>query len=128
MIPPSAMAQMYSPSTSFQSLLANISAVPRPPPQVQSSKPLMVPDNVISSPPTSPTVGLSLVTGGVSSPSSHQQPPQQPSPPQVSQRSDTPPEDRRSSSIAALRLKAREHELKLEMLRQNGHAHTDILS
>lgn len=38
----------------------------------------------------------------------------------------TPPEDRRTSSIAALRLKAREHELKLEMLRQNGH--NDVLS
>lgn len=126
MISPSAMAGMYSPSTSFQSLLANISAVPRPPPQVQSPKQLVVPDNVISSPPTSPTVGLSLVTGGVVSPSSHQA--QQPSPPHGPQRSDTPPEDRRSSSIAALRLKAREHEMKLEMLRQNGHAHTDILS
>lgn len=33
----------------------------------------------------------------------------------------SPPEvDRRSSSIAALRLKAREHELRLEMMRQNG--------
>ncbi|XP_018569657.1 homeobox protein aristaless-like isoform X1 [Anoplophora glabripennis] len=33
----------------------------------------------------------------------------------------TPPDvDRRSSSIASLRLKAREHELRLEMLRQNG--------
>jgi len=33
--------------------------------------------------------------------------------------------DRRSSSIAALRLKAREHELRLEMMRKNG---TDLLS
>lgn len=32
-----------------------------------------------------------------------------------------PPEvDRRSSSIASLRLKAREHELRLEMMRQSG--------
>lgn len=38
----------------------------------------------------------------------------------------SPNDDRRSSSIAALRLKAREHELRLEMLRQNGHA--DVLS
>lgn len=36
-------------------------------------------------------------------------------------------DDRRSSSIAALRLKAREHELRLEMLRKNGH-NNDILS
>ena len=33
--------------------------------------------------------------------------------------------DRRSSSIAALRLKAREHELRLEMMRKNG---TDLLN
>ena len=33
--------------------------------------------------------------------------------------------DRRSSSIATLRLKAREHELRLEMIRKNG---TDLLS
>lgn len=39
----------------------------------------------------------------------------------------SPTDDRRSSSIAALRLKAREHELRLEMLRQNGHA-PDIIS
>lgn len=40
--------------------------------------------------------------------------------------SSTQPDDRRTSSIAALRLKAREHELRLEMLRQNGHG--DIIS
>lgn len=39
----------------------------------------------------------------------------------------SPTDDRRSSSIQSLRLKAREHELRLEMLRQNGHA-PDILS
>lgn len=33
--------------------------------------------------------------------------------------------DRRSSSIAALRMKAREHEIRLEMIRKNG---TDLLS
>ncbi len=33
--------------------------------------------------------------------------------------------DRRASSIAALRLKAREHELRIEMMRKSG---TDLLS
>lgn len=36
------------------------------------------------------------------------------------------PDDRRSSSIAALRLRAREHELRLEMIRQNGSHSNDV--
>lgn len=55
-----------------------------------------------------------------------QQQSQSQTPTALSSGSTTPPEDRRSSSIAALRLKAREHELRLEMLRQNGHG--DIIS
>lgn len=40
--------------------------------------------------------------------------------PETSKEPSVPVEgDRRSSSIAALRLKAREHEIKLEQLRQN---------
>lgn len=51
-----------------------------------------------------------------------------PSPPaSQSQRSPPPSEDRRSSSIAALRLKAREHEIRLEMMRQNGHHPNDVV-
>lgn len=101
---------IYSPSASFQTLLANISAAQRP----------------LVAPPTLSTQSSSeylQTTSGISL-----SPPLSPSALQVpsSQPSTTPPEDRRSSSIAALRLKAREHELKLEMLRQNGQG--DLIS
>lgn len=75
---------LYPTSSSFQTLLANISAAQRPKLPAQE---------FTASPPLSPTA-----PGPV-----------------------TPPDvDRRSSSIASLRLKAREHELRLELLRQNG--------
>lgn len=75
---------LYPSSSSFQTLLANISAAQRPK--------LPTPE-FTASPPLSPTAAAPV----------------------------TPPDvDRRSSSIASLRLKAREHELRLEMLRQNG--------
>lgn len=172
MLPPG-MATMYSPSTSFQSLLANMTAVPRHPPMTVKapihigSPDLHSPNHLIASPPTSPssvtsqsgqTVAQSSSLSSQHSPgvvlppmTAHQTIPPgvaAPPPPNVPQssvvmshqtsqsqtgaqstnsiRSSTPPEDRRSSSIAALRLKAREHELKLEMLRQNGHS--DVLS
>ncbi|KAM7351012.1 aristaless related homeobox isoform 1-T2 [Cochliomyia hominivorax] len=166
---PPGMVSMYSPSTSFQSLLANMTAVPRPPP-MQVEQPMHIgspdlhsPNHLIASPPTSPS-SVTSQTGpkippqsqnspglGLPSMTAHQEIPPvvaAPPPPTVPQstvvmthhshqqqpgaqptnaiRSSTPPEDRRSSSIAALRLKAREHELKLEMLRQNGH--NDVLS
>lgn len=73
---------LYPSASSFQTLLANISAAQRPKQEFTAS------------PPLSPGSSGSAVT-----------------PPDV---------DRRSSSIASLRLKAREHELRLEMLRQNG--------
>lgn len=165
MLPPG-MASMYSPSTSFQSLLANMTAMPRPP-QIAAKPPMLIgspdlhsPNHLIASPPTSPS-SVTSQSGATAAPSQHSpvvglslvhqsMPPavQAPPPPNVPQsnvvmahhspqhqsgaqqtntmRSGTPPEDRRSSSIAALRLKAREHELKLEMLRQNGHS--DVLS
>lgn len=181
MLPPG-MASMYSPSTSFQSLLANMTAIPRPPPGATlagNKAPLLIgspelhsPNNLIASPPTSPSsvtsqsaqVATTVSTAQQHSPVitlslTHQSMPPAvaaPPPPNVPQsavvmahhssspqhqssggtsnsqqanaiRSVTPPEDRRSSSIAALRLKAREHELKLEMLRQNGHQ-SDVLS
>lgn len=80
---------IYGPSaaSSFQTLLANISAAQRP------KLPAAPPQEFAASPPLSP---------GAESASA---------PPDV---------DRRSSSIATLRLKAREHEMRLEMLRQNG--------
>ncbi|KAL1497094.1 hypothetical protein ABEB36_008107 [Hypothenemus hampei] len=79
LLPPS--MGLYPTASSFQTLLANISAAQRPKQEFTASPPL--------SPGTSTTAA----------------------PPDV---------DRRSSSIASLRLKAREHELRLEMLRQNG--------
>lgn len=80
LLPPS--MGLYPSTSSFQTLLANISAVQRPKQEFTAS------------PPLSPGSSAPAVT-----------------PPDV---------DRRSSSIASLRLKAREHELRLEMLRQNG--------
>ncbi|KAL7742350.1 hypothetical protein ACLKA6_018986 [Drosophila palustris] len=157
MLPPG-MASMYSPSSSFQSLLANMTAVPHPPrappmPAMGAKPPMLVgspdlhsPNNhLMASPPNSPLppppaqlspqqlVGISLThqapppgsptqTAPVALTLTHPAPP--PPPPQ---RVATPPEDRRTSSIAALRLKAREHELKLELLRQNGHS-GDVVS
>lgn len=102
--PPSPMlahgvGSLYSPSASFQSLLANISAAQHSAHQANSkmlhSDFLNNSNNV--SPPLSPAVSSANTSNGNSS----------------------PPDDLRSSSIAALRLKAREHELRLEMMRQS---------
>ena len=103
---PPGVGGLYTPSASFQTLLANISAAQRTP--VVPSKP-------------SPSSDY------LTSPAAPNSPPISPTALSVSSQSDTtPPQDRRSSSIAALRLKAREHELRLEMLRQNGHG--DLIS
>uniref|UniRef100_A0A1B6DH69 Homeobox domain-containing protein n=1 Tax=Clastoptera arizonana TaxID=38151 RepID=A0A1B6DH69_9HEMI len=85
----------YAPATSFQSLLANISAAQRPP--------KLTPPATIS--PTETEDVLPASPGATTTGSAPS------SPPDI---------DRRSSSIATLRLKAREHELRLEMLRKNG--------
>lgn len=83
LLPPS--VGLYPSASSFQTLLANISAAQRPK--------LPPPQEFATSPPLSPETSSAV----------------------------TPPDvDRRTSSIATLRLKAREHELRLEMLRQNG--------
>lgn len=111
---PPGVGALYSPSASFQSLLANISAAQhsvhqsagKPAPLTSHSE--FLTSIAASSPPLSPPI--SVTAGGNNSTSG----------------STSPPDDRRSSSIAALRLKAREHELRLEMLRQNGHS--DIIS
>ncbi|XP_055851910.1 homeobox protein aristaless-like [Episyrphus balteatus] len=100
-IMPHSMTSMYSPSTSFQSLLANMSAMPRPPSSLKQVNPEVLSCNPIDSPSISPNAIPNTINSGLST------------------RKPTPPEDRRSSSIAELRLKAREHEMKLEMLRQN---------
>ncbi|KAH8402957.1 hypothetical protein KR222_001075 [Zaprionus bogoriensis] len=175
MLPPG-MASMYSPSSSFQSLLANMTAVPHArappmPPSLAAKPPMLVgspdlhsPNNhqLLASPPNSPSsqqplppaqlspqqlVGISLTHQAPPPPGSptiqtapvaltlahshaHSHAHQQqlaPPPPPPPARTATPPEDRRTSSIAALRLKAREHELKLELLRQNGHS-GDVVS
>lgn len=112
----------YSPSASFQSLLANISAAQHSS-VMAASKPSSFHSTTAhneymtsaASPPISPQAHPASATNLTTSAS-------------LSSGSDgtSPTDDRRSSSIAALRLKAREHEIRLEMLRQNGH--TDILS
>ncbi|XP_063245077.1 homeobox protein aristaless-like [Bacillus rossius redtenbacheri] len=79
-------------SSSFQSLLANISAAQRPKAPGPSGEDYH-----------QHAAALLAATAAPASP---------PAP--------APELDRRSSSIAALRLKAREHELRLELLRKNG--------
>lgn len=130
MLPPGVGA-LYSPSASFQSLLANISAAQhqhqsvvaaasKPPPSFHAPHAEFL-TSAAGSPPISPqghpSTATNLTTTATTSSSIS------------SGGSDgaSPTDDRRSSSIAALRLKAREHELRLEMLRQNGHA-PDIIS
>jgi homeobox protein aristaless-related len=125
------VGSLYSPtaSASFQTLLANISAAQRPPPlpPMQAKSPseyLSVPisGNLSVSPPISPTdsnkssTSAPLTPINVSSPTPHHNSSQA-----TPSGSTPPPEDRRSSSIAALRLKAREHEMRLDFMRQNGH-------
>jgi homeobox protein aristaless-related len=100
------MGAFYSPTASFQTLLANISAAQR---SSETSKP---------SPEEYPTSSSSATT----SPALTSTVPIQTASPQPAK------EDLKTSSIAALRLKAREHELKLEMLRQKGHNVSDIIS
>ncbi|XP_016922672.1 homeobox protein aristaless isoform X2 [Apis cerana] len=102
---PPGMPLPYTSAASFQSLLANISAAQRPK-LVRGSPP--------PPPPPAPAIGLP-----------HPQVP--PPPPTASSPQGSPtatvglPDiDRRTNSIASLRLKAREYELHLEMLRKNG--------
>ncbi|XP_053677622.1 homeobox protein aristaless [Anopheles nili] len=146
---PPGVGPLYAPTASFQTLLANISAAQRAPPGLPSKPPPSGPmvDYLAPPPPPPPQLphsagGLPPGGGGPVPPSPTSPPisptalspvmpvPQAALPPPTSQHppgSVSPPQaDRRSSSIAALRLKAREHELRLEMLRQNGHG--DILS
>lgn len=117
---------LYSPSASasFQTLLANISAAQRPTMMNQQPSDFLNASGSAVSPPISPTDSTQSgpTNQQTSSPAANQT---QHSLSTTQSVSTPPPEDRRSSSIAALRLKAREHEMRLEMLRQNGH---DIIS
>ncbi|XP_040167788.1 homeobox protein aristaless isoform X1 [Anopheles arabiensis] len=135
---PPGVGTFYTPSASFQTLLANISAAQRAPPAMPSKPPTSGVDYMPPGPPgipPPPPPGSQVPTSPASPPISPTALPPVvpvpqaalPAPPQPPPGSASPPQaDRRSSSIAALRLKAREHELRLEMLRQNGHS--DILS
>ena len=106
---PPGMPLPYTSAASFQSLLANISAAQRPK-LVRSSPP----------PPPPPAPAINLPHPPVPPPP---QPPAASSPqgsPTGSVGGPLPDIDRRTNSIASLRLKAREYELHLEMLRKNG--------
>ncbi|XP_012273874.1 homeobox protein aristaless [Orussus abietinus] len=101
---PPGMPLPYTSAASFQSLLANISAAQRP--KLLRTSPPPPP------PPTAPAIGLPPPP-----------PPAAPSPqgsPPAGSATALPDIDRRTNSIASLRLKAREYELHLEMLRKNG--------
>lgn len=112
-----------SPSASFQSLLANISAAQHSVGMHQSlGKAVVTPTSSMSTMPHSSEFlsNLTSTSPPISSPNSVTA-----STSSSTGRASPVVDDRRSSSIAALRLKAREHELRLEMLRQNGQ--NDIL-
>ncbi|XP_043213648.1 homeobox protein aristaless-like [Amphibalanus amphitrite] len=98
----------YSPT--FQSLLANLSAH-RPPLDSPEYKALLSNMALPASAPLPPASGAAAPSAG---------PP--PPPPSVAAPSGLSPgsPELRTSSIAALRLKAREHEMRLELLRKNG--------
>ena len=104
---PPGMPLPYTSAASFQSLLANISAAQRPK-LIRGSPPPPPP------PPPAPTISLPHPPVPP--------PPQTTSSPQGSPTGSVglPDIDRRTNSIASLRLKAREYELHLEMLRKNG--------
>uniref|UniRef100_A0AAG5DU21 Homeobox domain-containing protein n=1 Tax=Anopheles atroparvus TaxID=41427 RepID=A0AAG5DU21_ANOAO len=130
---PPGVGSLYTPSASFQTLLANISAAQRGPPVPMPSKPTHgtdymspggpgMPSGPVPPSPTSPPISPTALPPVMPVPQAALQPP----PPPPTGSASPPQADRRTSSIAALRLKAREHELRLEMLRQNGHS--DILS
>ncbi|XP_032689566.1 homeobox protein aristaless-like isoform X1 [Odontomachus brunneus] len=105
---PPGMPLPYTTAASFQSLLANISAAQRPK-LVRGSPPPL--------PPPAPAIAL---------PHPPVAPPPPPPPTATSPQSSPtgsvglPDIDRRTNSIASLRLKAREYELHQEMMRKNG--------
>ncbi|XP_050448579.1 homeobox protein aristaless-like [Cataglyphis hispanica] len=104
---PPGMPLPYTSAASFQSLLANISAAQRPK-LVRGSPP----------PPPPPAPAIVLSHPSVAPPP----PPPTATSPQSSPTGSVglPDIDRRTNSIASLRLRAREYELQLEMSRKNG--------
>lgn len=105
---PPGMPLSYTSAASFQSLLANISAAQRPK-LVRGSPP----------PPPPPPTAIVLPHPSVAPPPP---PPPTATSPQSSPTGSVglPDIDRRTNSIASLRLRAREYELQLEMSRKNG--------
>ncbi|PSN42971.1 hypothetical protein C0J52_13207 [Blattella germanica] len=104
LLPPSLGHLSYNSAaaaSSFQSLLANISAAQRP------KLPGTSDDYQHAAALLAAATATAMAPPGGSVPSAAAPGP-------------APDLDRRSSSIAALRLKAREHELRLELLRKNG--------
>ncbi|XP_069692229.1 homeobox protein aristaless-like isoform X2 [Periplaneta americana] len=100
LLPPSLGHLGYnSAASSFQSLLANISAAQRP----------KLPGTAEEYQHAAALLAAATATAASVPPPAAAAPP-----------GPAPDLDRRSSSIAALRLKAREHELRLELLRKNG--------
>lgn len=93
LLPPTLGHLAYGHAGSFQSLLANISAAQQTRPKEDYAATATALLAAAMAPPPAPGVGVGTAA---------------------------PDLDRRSSSIAALRLKAREHELRLELLRNNG--------
>ena len=107
LLPPSLGHLTYNSAaaaSSFQSLLANISAAQRP--KLPGSSP-------VSDEYQHAAALLAAATATAMAPPGTSVAPTTAGGP-------APDLDRRSSSIAALRLKAREHELRLELLRKNG--------
>lgn len=108
LLPPSLGPLTYNPSaaSSFQTLLANISAAQRPKLSPGGSAEENYQQHAAALLAAATVSAMAAPTTTVSASTS---------PPVTS----APELDRRSSSIAALRLKAREHEIRLELLRKN---------
>ncbi|KAG8195637.1 hypothetical protein JTE90_004973 [Oedothorax gibbosus] len=133
LFPTAALTSPYSvagafPPTSFQSLLVNLSAQNRPklatPPDLSpvgsESYPVLLSSSNSSGTTTTNHPAPSTATQPSPTITPPSIPPRPPTEPSVSPPATGPLDlDRRSSSIAALRLKAREHEVRMELLR-NG--------
>lgn len=120
---PPGMPLPYTSAASFQTLLANISAAQRPkivrnspPPPQPSSATVAPPPPPPPPPPPAPTVVNIPPAGSAATPTCTSSPQSSP----TGSVTALPDIDRRTNSIASLRLKAREYELHLEMLRKNG--------
>ncbi|XP_066588810.1 homeobox protein aristaless-like [Prorops nasuta] len=119
LLPPGMPPLPYASAASFQSLLANISAGQRPKfERLRNSPPPPPPPLPPPAPPPAPPAPPAPVPPPTSAPLPHL--PAAANSPQGSPTGTLPDIDRRTNSIASLRLKAREYELHLEMLRKSG--------